>query len=184
MSLADVLEYLDKHHRTTLSRYRGKPWREQRLEEGEFPPELAVSFDGDPVQSQGWQIFDKVTGSHLAYAYQHVLDRGADGGLLRVVYAVPTDSSEEELTGPHDSLAACGDEVWRHSVSKLDRRTWWTFSYLVRMADAVSALAKLLLKASLAILSILAVGAVIVRVASGQSMLGSVIGLLFDLPPN
>ena len=153
MSIVDVLEFFEKRHRTALSKYRGTPWTILKQEPEHFPP----VYKPLATKTEGYEIVDRVSGRHLATAYST-----SDSIAPRFnVYTVHLEASVveevEKQNGRFASIDECAQFVWKNSMTVWHRGTWYVIAMLVFFADKLSALAKLVLKATLAVFLLYAV---------------------------
>ena len=186
MSLKEVLEFFEKDHRTTLSKYRGRPWSVER--DDHETAKISEYFGEHHTIVEGWRITDKVTGRLLASAFrgrppsledQLDLDASLLGPLtVRWVY-LPAEHQESQVgEAVYRSLDDVGEMVWKVSVSRANRMIWHWLCFLVRIADIASAVAKAGLKIGLAIL---AFSAIWLTIENQAPMVPQAVEWLFDL---
>lgn len=120
--IADVLRFLEDEQRTSLSKYRGKPWTVDPREQERLPPGLKA----DPMrQFEGWDIMDKVTGRLSASVYRSNATR-----VLELQPDLVPEKYHATLRERTDqSLDDCAAAVWNVSIEWYDRLLWWTSTW-------------------------------------------------------
>ena len=181
MSLLDTVRFLENDSRTTLSKYRGQPWSIELSEAGRDSHYYTERY----AVMQVWCITDKATGRQLTTAFRGKPHAKKDqsainitkGGTVFERYLYVSDTNQKTLQ-EFETLDELAKDAWHKSVPRFYRAVWHVLAFSVRIADAISAIAKLAIKVGLAGLSIYVIWPVIENQAP---MIPEAISWLIDL---